>query len=184
VRFHETSVAGAYLIELELREDERGYNARVWCRSEFEAQGLTASIAQSNTIYNRRRGTLRGMHYQAPPHEEAKVFRVTRGAIHDVIVDVRPGSPTYGSSASFRLSADEPTMLFVPEGCAQGFQTLVDDTEVAYQTSAMFAPESGRGFRYDDPAFGLEWPLAVTVISRRDREWPDFEPLQPPAGPT
>ena len=177
--FHETSIPGAFLIDLELREDERGYNARAWCRRELEEQGLTAQIVQSNVIYNRRRGTLRGMHYQAPPHAEAKLFRVTRGAIHDVIVDLRPGSETYGRAESFRLSADVPRMLYVPESFGQGFQTLEDDTELAYHTSAFYSPESERGFRYDDPAFGLAWPLPVEVISEKDRSWPDFVPTQP-----
>jgi dTDP-4-dehydrorhamnose 3,5-epimerase len=176
--FHETSIPGAYLIELELREDDRGYNARIWCEREFEEQGLTARIAQSNVLYNRRRGTLRGMHYQAPPYAEAKVFRVTRGAIHDVIVDLRPDSEAYGRSESFRLSADVPLMLYVPESFAQGFQTLEDHTELAYSASAFYTPESERGFRYDDPAFDLAWPLPVEVISEKDRNWPDFVLVQ------
>jgi dTDP-4-dehydrorhamnose 3,5-epimerase len=179
VIFHETSIGGAYVIELELREDERGFNTRTWCQHEFEEHGLTARIAQSNALYNRRRGTLRGMHYQTPPHAEAKVFRVTRGAIYDVIVDVRPDSDTYGCWESFELSADVRQMLYIPEGCAQGFQTLEDDTELAYHASAFYAPEFERGFRYDDPAFKLEWPLAVEVISDKDRGWPDFVPAQP-----
>jgi len=179
VIFHEASIPGAYLIDLELREDHRGYNARAWCQQELEEQGLTARIAQSNVLYNRRRGTLRGMHYQAPPAAEAKIFRVTRGAIHDVIVDLRPGSATYGRSEWVRLSADVPRMLYVPECFGQGFQTLEDDTELAYHTSAYYAPEAERGFRYDDPAFGLAWPLPVEVISEKDRSWPDFVPTQP-----
>lgn len=182
--FHETSIPGAYLIELELREDDRGYNARTWCQREFEGHGLTARIAQSNALYNRRRGTLRGMHYQAPPHAEAKVFRVTRGAIHDVIVDLRPGSETYGRSASFRLAADVPRMLYVPENCGQGFQTLEDETEISYHASAFYAPDFERGFRFDDPAFDLDWPLPVEVISEKDRSWPDFVPSQPLTGRT
>lgn len=179
--FHETSISGAYLVELELREDARGYNTRTWCQRELEKHGLNASIAQSNALYNRRRGTLRGMHYQAPPYAEAKIFRVTRGAIYDVIVDVRPGSETYGRWASFQLSADVPRMLYVPEGCGQGFLTLEDDTELAYTTSAFYAPEAERGFRHDDPAFDIGWPLPVEVISEKDRGWPDFvlRPRQP-----
>lgn len=174
--FRETQLAGAYLVELELKEDERGYNARTWCAREFEEAGLVARIAQSNTIFNERRGTLRGMHWQDPPLAEAKLFRVLRGAVHDVIIDLRPESATYGEWESFRLSADEPRLLYVPERFAQGFQALVDATEIAYQTSAPYSPEHGRGLRYDDPAFALDWPLPVTVISRKDRAWPDFQP--------
>jgi dTDP-4-dehydrorhamnose 3,5-epimerase len=179
VIFLETSIPGAYLIDLELREDDRGYNARTWCQREFEEHGLTARIAQANALYNRRRGTLRGMHYQAPPHAEAKVFHVIRGAIHDVIVDLRPGSETYGRSESFRLAAERPRMLYVPESFGQGFQTLEDHTELVYYTSAFHAPEFERGFRYDDPAFKLAWPLPVEVISEKDRSWPDLVPAQP-----
>jgi dTDP-4-dehydrorhamnose 3,5-epimerase len=173
--FRATSLPGAYLVDLELREDERGFNARAWCAREFEEQGLAATIAQVNVLHNRRRGTLRGMHYQTPPHAEAKLFRVTHGAVHDVIVDMRPDSDTYGRSEAFRLSADVPTMLYVPETFAQGFQTLADDTGLVYFTSAFYTPEAERGFRHDDPTFGLEWPLPVEVISAKDRSWPDFE---------
>jgi dTDP-4-dehydrorhamnose 3,5-epimerase len=124
VLFHGTSLPGAYLVELEKIEDERGHNARTWCRREFEDMGLTAHVEQANTIYNARKGTLRGMHYQVPPKAESKLFRVIRGAVHDVIIDLRPGSPTYGEWESFRLSASEPRLLYVPECFAQGFQTL------------------------------------------------------------
>jgi dTDP-4-dehydrorhamnose 3,5-epimerase len=184
VIFRETSIPGAYLIDLELREDERGFNARAWCQQEFEDRGLTARIAQVNVLHNKRRATLRGMHYQAPPHAEAKVFRVTRGAVHDVIVDLRPGSAAYGRWETFQLSSHVPTMLYVPESFGQGFQTLEDDTDLVYFTSAPYAPEAERGFRYDDRAFGLEWPLPVEVISLKDRSWPDFvldQPLTRPA---
>jgi dTDP-4-dehydrorhamnose 3,5-epimerase len=180
--FNATALPGAYIIELERVEDERGHNARTWCQREFEEAGLTARLVQANTIYNRRRGTLRGMHYQVPPHAESKLFRVTRGAIHDVIIDLRPGSDTYGQWQSFRLAAEEPVMLYVPENFAQGFQTLADDTEIAYQVSAFYAPEFERGLRHDDPAFDLDWPLAVEVISEKDRSWPDFVPVQPLPG--
>jgi dTDP-4-dehydrorhamnose 3,5-epimerase len=174
VIFHELDLPGAFLIDLELREDERGYNARAWCQREFEEAGLTASIVQANVIYNRRRGTLRGMHYQAPPHAESKLFRVTRGAIHDVIIDLRPDSETHGQWLSVELTADVPRMLYVPETFAQGFQTLMDDTEITYQVSAFYAPEHERGLRYDDPAFDLDWPLPVEAISDKDRSWMDF----------
>jgi dTDP-4-dehydrorhamnose 3,5-epimerase len=179
VIFHPTSIRHAYLVELELQEDDRGYNARAWCQRELEEHGLNARIAQVNALYNRRRGTLRGMHYQAQPHAEAKLFRVVRGSIHDVIVDVRPDSPTYGRSEAFRLAAGDHQMLYVPECCGQGFQTLEDDTELVYTTSAFYAPDHERGFRHDDPAFGLFWPLPVAVISEKDRSWPDYEPCRP-----
>lgn len=177
--FHETSIPGAYLVELELRQDERGHNARTWCQRELEEAGLTARVAQVNALYNRARGTLRGMHYQAAPHGEAKIFRVTRGAVYDVVVDVRPGSETYGRWESFELSADVPRMLYVPEGCGQGFLTLEDHTELAYTTSAFYAPEAERGFRHDDPAFDVSWPFPVEIISEKDRSWPDFVPTEP-----
>ena len=177
--FRETALPGAYVLELERIEDERGHNARTWCRSEFEAAGLTACVEQVNTIYNRRRGTLRGLHWQEPPRAESKLFRVISGAIHDVIIDLRPGSETYGQWASFRLRAGEPRLLYVPEHFAQGFQTLEADTELTYQVSAPYSPEHGRGMRYDDPAFELDWPLAVAAISDKDLEWPAFEPGAP-----
>lgn len=175
MRFVESPLAGAYTIELERREDERGFNARAWCAREFEAHGLTARLAQANIISNRRRGTLRGLHYQLPPHAESKLFRVTRGAIYDVIVDLRPESPTFEQWTSFELRADGYTMLYVPERFGQAFQTLEDDTELMYQTSAFYAPGYERGIRYNDPAFGFEWPLEVAVISEKDRSWPDYE---------
>ena len=176
--FHATPLADAYLIELELIEDDRGHNARTWCQREFDEMGLTAHVSQVNTIYNRRKGTLRGMHYQVPPYAESKLFRVIRGAVHDVIIDLRHASETYCEWAPFRLAAEEPHLLYVPEGFAQGFQTLADDTEITYQVSAPYSPAYGRGMRYDDPAFALDWPLPVEVISERDRNWPDFTPLQ------
>jgi dTDP-4-dehydrorhamnose 3,5-epimerase len=178
VLFHETSLPGAYLVELEKIEDERGHNARTWCRREFAQMGLTAHVEQANTIYNARKGTLRGLHYQVPPAAESKLFRVIRGAVHDIIIDLRPGSETYGEWESFTLSASEPRLLYVPECFAQGFQTLEDETEIIYQVSAAYSPEHGRGLRYDDPAFELDWPLPVTVLSEKDRSWADFQPAE------
>ena len=178
--FHETELPGAYVIDLELLEDERGYNARTWCAREFEQHGLATQFRQTNTMLNHRRATLRGMHYQASPYAENKLFRVTHGAIHDVIVDLRGGSPTYGQWTSVRLSADVPRMLYVPACFGQGYQTLEDATEVTYQTTEFYTPDHGRGFRYDDPAFELDWPLPVEVITEKDRSWPDFE-LEPTA---
>jgi dTDP-4-dehydrorhamnose 3,5-epimerase len=174
--FHPTSLQGAFVVELEPIVDERGHNARTWCRREFEDMGLTAHVEQANTIYNHHRGTLRGMHYQVPPEAESKFFRVIRGAVHDVIIDLRPGSDTYCEWESFVLSAAEPRLLYVPECFAQGFQTLEDHTEITYQVSAAYSPELGRGLRYDDPAFDLDWPLPVEILSEKDRSWPDFVP--------
>jgi dTDP-4-dehydrorhamnose 3,5-epimerase len=177
--FSETPLHGAYVVEMERIEDERGYYARTWCEREFEEAGIPESRPrQTNTMLNERKGTLRGMHWQADPQAENKLFRVTRGAIHDVIVDLRPGSETYGHWFSLELSADLPRLLYVPGNFAQGYQTLEDHTEVTYQTSAFYSPEHGRGFRYDDPAFALDWPLPVSVITEKDRSWPDFVPAQ------
>lgn len=175
MRFVPLDLDGAYLIELERIEDHRGFNARAWCREEFEEQGLDVGLAQINVIANRRRGTLRGFHYQAPPMSETKLFRVVRGGIYDVIVDLRPDSPTYRRWAAVELWADRYTMLFVPAGFGQGFQTLEDDTELVYQVSQPYSPEHGRGFRYDDPAFGIDWPLPVTEISQKDLDWPVWQ---------
>jgi len=181
--FHETSLPGAYFIELELIEDDRGFNARTWCEREFAENGLTSRIVQSNTMYNRRKGTLRGMHWQVAPAVESKLFRALSGAIHDVIVDLREGSETYGQWQSFRLSAGDGRLLYVPECFAQGYQTLEDETEIAYQVSMPYSPERGRGMRWDDPAFDFDWPLPVEVVSEKDKAWPAFVPAQGLAGP-
>jgi len=176
VKFTPLPLDGAYLVALEPVTDERGFNARAWCEREFTQAGLPTRIAQINIIVNRARGTLRGMHYQAAPMTETKLFRVTRGAIYDVIVDLRSSSPTCGEWTSVELAADRYEMLFVPEGFGQGFQTLTDDTELTYQVSQFYSPEHGRGFRHDDPAFAIDWPLPVSVISEKDRTWPDHRP--------
>lgn len=173
--FHETGLAGAYVIELERRQDERGFNARTWCEREFQEHGLTRRAVQANVIFNRKKGTLRGMHYQAAPHAESKLFRCTRGAIYDVIIDLREDSPTFREWTAVELTAESYRMLYVPENFAQGFQTLEDGTELTYQVSASYAPEYERGIRYDDPAFGIKWPLEVTVISQKDMSWPPYE---------
>jgi dTDP-4-dehydrorhamnose 3,5-epimerase len=175
--FTRTMIAGAFLVDLEPITDERGFFARSFCRHEFVARGLNPELAQCNVSLNRRRGTLRGMHWQAAPHEEAKLVRCTRGMLHDVIIDLRAGSPTYRRHAAVLLSAENRRMLYVPEGCAHGFLTLEDDTEVLYQMSAFYAPESAQGVRFDDPAFGIRWPAEVTVISERDRGYPDWAPV-------
>lgn len=172
--FTETPLRDAYLIELERREDERGFFARTFCANEFADHGLTPVTAQGNVSFNHRSATLRGMHYQVAPAEEAKLVRCTRGAIYDVIIDLRPESATYMEHFGTGLSAENRTALYVPELFAHGYQTLEDDTEVIYQVSAFYAPGHEHGLRHDDPAFGIEWPLPVSVISEKDRSWPAF----------
>jgi dTDP-4-dehydrorhamnose 3,5-epimerase len=173
--FTETELKGAYIIDLERREDDRGFFARTWCQNEFEAQGLVARIVQANTSYNKLKGTLRGMHYQRAPYAETKLVRAVRGAIVDIIVDLRPDSPTYKRWISVELTADNRRALFVPEGFAHGFQTLEDNTDVSYQVSAFYTPGAEGGARYNDPAFDIQWPLPISVISDKDATWPDFE---------
>ena len=172
MKFHKTRLPGALLIDMERLEDERGFFARTWCRKEFEAQGLNATLVQCNLSSNHRRGTLRGMHYQAPPSGETKLVRCTRGVVYDVIVDLRPASPTYLKWEAFELSAENRRQLFVPEGLAHGFQTLEDDSEVFYQMSEFYAPESARGLRWNDPTVGIEWPLEPSSISEKDSSLP------------
>ncbi|MCC7188728.1 MAG: dTDP-4-dehydrorhamnose 3,5-epimerase [Anaerolineales bacterium] len=172
--FSETKLKGAYLIDLERREDERGFFARSWCADEFGKLGLYTRLAQCNVSFNLKKGTLRGMHFQAEPYPEAKVVRCTMGAIYDVIVDLRPDSPTFKQWVGAELSAENRRALYVPEGFAHGFQTLTDNSEVFYQMSEFFHPECARGVRWDDPAFGIEWPVGEPIISMRDREYPEF----------
>jgi dTDP-4-dehydrorhamnose 3,5-epimerase len=172
MRFIETHISGAYVIELEERADGRGFFARTYCAREFAEHGLTARVSQCNLSYNHRRGTLRGMHYQSEPAAEAKLVRCVAGAIVDVIVDIRPGSPTYLRHVAVELSASNRRALFVPELVATGYQTLADNTEVAYQVSEFYTPETERGLRHDDPALGIRWPLPVSEISDKDRSWP------------
>ncbi len=172
--FKETNLKGAFIIEPEMMSDERGFFARTWCARDFEAQGLTPNLVQCNISFNKQKGTLRGMHYQVVPHEEAKVVRCTMGTIYDVIVDLRPNSPTYKRWTSVDMSAKNRRMLYIPEGFAHGFLTMEDDTEVFYQMSEFYAPECARGLRWNDPAFKIPWPLGVTVISEKDARYPDF----------
>ena len=172
--FQETKLNGSYIVDIERREDDRGFFARSWCRREFEAHGLNPHIVQCNISFNARKGTLRGMHYQVRPFEEAKLVRCSMGSLCDVIVDLRPDSPTFKNHLSVVLTAENRTMLYVPEGFAHGFLTLEDDTEVHYQMSEFHAPDHARGFRWNDPAFGICWPADVKVISERDRNYPDF----------
>ncbi|HET8629275.1 MAG TPA: dTDP-4-dehydrorhamnose 3,5-epimerase [Thermomicrobiales bacterium] len=176
MRFTQTALEGVYLIGVEPIEDERGFFARTWCRREFGQRGLVADFVQCNVSYNRARGTLRGMHYQAPPHEETKVVSCIRGAIYDVVVDLRPESPTYRRWIGAELTEHNRDALYVPAGCAHGFQTLADDSEVFYQISAYYAPEAARGVRWDDPAFGIRWPEPPRAMSERDRSYPDYAP--------
>jgi dTDP-4-dehydrorhamnose 3,5-epimerase len=173
--FRETPLAGAWALEPERIADERGFFARTWCRRDFEARGLDPAIAQCSISFNHRRGTLRGLHFQIAPHEEVKLVRVTRGAVWDVIVDLRPGSPTFRKHFAVVLSEENGHQLYIPKGMAHGFQTLADGTEVSYQISEYYAPESARGYRWDDPAFAIPWPEPVTVISDKDRDLPRFE---------
>lgn len=172
--FSETPLAGAFVIDLEPRADERGFFARTFCRLEFEAHGLNANVVQCNTSFNHKAGTLRGMHYQKALSREAKLVRCVRGSIQDVIVDLRPDSITYGRSFAVNLSDDNHRALYVPESFAHGFQTLADQSEIEYQMSEYYAPGTAAGYRYDDPAFAIDWPLEVTVISPLDLAWPSF----------
>jgi dTDP-4-dehydrorhamnose 3,5-epimerase len=174
VLFRETKLPGAFVIELQKHEDERGFFARSWCQKEFEAHGLNPRTVQCNVSFNKLKGTLRGMHYQVAPHAEAKLVRCTRGAIYDVIIDLRRKSPTYKRYVSEVLSSNNYKALFIPEGFAHGFQTLEDNCEVFYQMSEFYSPEHQRGLRYNDPAFRISWPIEATVISDRDRNYEDF----------
>jgi dTDP-4-dehydrorhamnose 3,5-epimerase len=173
--FQETAIGGVFEISLERKVDERGFFARSWCRQEFEQHGLNSNLAQCSVSFNSKRGTLRGMHYQADGYAEAKLVRCTKGAIYDVAVDMRANSITFKRWAGTELTATNQRALYVPEGCAHGFLTLEDETEVFYQISESYHPESARGVRWNDPAFGIVWPGAVEVISDRDRIFPDFE---------
>ena len=172
--FSPTHVPGVFVVEPEPHVDDRGFFARLWCPEEFAARGLNAKLAQVSLSYNRVRGTIRGLHYQAVPHAEAKLVRVTRGAIWDVAVDLRPDSPVHRKWTAAELSAENRRMLYIPEGCAHGFQTLTDDAEITYLISTPYVPDSARGARWDDPAFGIRWPLPPTVIGERDRSYPDY----------
>lgn len=172
--FRDTPLAGVVIVEPERREDHRGFFARTWCQREFAAHGLNPRLVQCSLSFTRGRGTVRGMHYQAPPHAEAKLIRCTRGAIWDVALDLRADSPTFCRHVSVELTADNWAMLYIPEGVAHGFQTLEDDTEVCYQMSEFFVPAAARGVRFDDPAFGIPWPIPDAIFLERDRTYPAF----------
>jgi dTDP-4-dehydrorhamnose 3,5-epimerase len=173
--FDPAPLSGAFVVRLEERHDQRGFFARTWCREEFLARGLSGDFVQASVSSNHRRGTLRGLHYQAPPVAEAKLVRCTRGRIHDVIVDLRRRSPTFRRWFATELSAENRHMLYVPQGFAHGFLTLEDGAEVAYQMSAPYRSESARGFRYDDPAFAIEWPFRPLVVGERDLSFTPFD---------
>lgn len=172
--FHETKIPGVFEIRIEPKPDERGFFARTWCQKEFEGHGLNPKLVQCSISVSTRKGTLRGMHYQAAPYRETKIVRCTRGAIFDVAIDLRPQSRTFRSWVSAVLTAEDRNMLCVPEGCAHGFMTLEAGTEVLYQMSEVFDANSARGVRWDDPAFQIAWPEKVEVISERDRTYPNF----------
>lgn len=174
MKFLETPLAGAYVVEVERREDERGFFGRTFCEREFAAHGLVSRFPQCNVSYNRRRGTVRGMHYQADPHPEIKLVRCTNGAIVDAIVDLRPDSPTHRRWFSVELSAGNRRALYIPAGMAHGFQTLADDVEVLYMMSEYYHGDLARGVRWNDPAFDLEWPEPITVIAEKDLAFPDY----------
>jgi dTDP-4-dehydrorhamnose 3,5-epimerase len=174
VIFRETNLRGAFIIEVERNEDERGFFGRTWCQHEFNKHGLNPNLAQCSVSFSRKKGTLRGMHYQAAPHEEAKLVRCTSGAIYDVIIDLRPDSATFTRWQGVELTASNYVMVYVPEGFAHGFQTLDENTEVFYQMSEFYSPEHARGVRWNDPAFAIQWPCDQRIISLRDETYPNF----------
>lgn len=174
MKFSKTPLEGAYLIGLEKHEDERGFFTRTFCANEFEARGLMPQFIQCNLSYNRKRGTIRGMHYQHPPYGEAKLVQCIRGELYDVIIDLRPLSKTYRQTFAVHLAGNSGTMLYIPEGFAHGFQTLHDETEVLYYMSSPYKPEAAAGIRWNDPSFSIVWPLDVKIISERDRHYPDY----------
>jgi len=176
MKFLKTPIEGAHVIEPERREDHRGFLARVFCEREFTEAGLEGRFVQINNSTSNRKGIVRGLHYQAPPHAEVKVMRVIRGAIFDVIVDVRLGSPTFGTWFGAELSAENRRMMYSPRGFAHGFLSLTDDVEVIYMASAFYAPGFERGIRFDDPRVGIAWPVPPLEVSDKDRAWPDLDP--------
>jgi dTDP-4-dehydrorhamnose 3,5-epimerase len=177
MQFIQTKIERTYVVEMKPVKDDRGHFARTWCARTFAEHGLESSLRQCNVSHNRHRGILRGMHFQRAPHGEAKLVRCTRGAIYDVVIDLRPQSSSYLTWIAEELTADGTRMLFIPPGCAHGFQTLRDDTEVFYQMSAEYHPESATGVRFDDQAFAIDWPIANPLVSERDRSWPDYRNL-------
>ena len=175
--FRETKLKGVFIIELERIEDERGFFARTFCRKEFEAHGLNPNLVQCSVSFNKKKGTLRGMHYQVAPHQEAKLVRCTMGAIYDVLLDLRPGSPTFKQWVSVELTDENQLIVYIPEGLAHGFQTLRDNTEVSYQVTEFYHPHCATGVRWDDPTLAIQWPLAEPIISERDKGLPRAQSL-------
>ncbi len=175
MRFEPTAIAGAFVVHLDMHEDERGGFGRIWCPEAFAAEGVEFRVAQANLSRNRARHTLRGMHGQAPPHEEAKLVQCVRGRIHDVAVDLRPESRTRGSHVAIELSADSNSLFLIPAGCAHGFLTLEPDSDLIYFMGTAFVPGVAVGYRWNDPAFGIAWPAEPAVMSERDAGWPDFD---------
>jgi dTDP-4-dehydrorhamnose 3,5-epimerase len=175
MKLTQTKIRGVWVIEFERKEDQRGFFARAWCRREFEAHGLNPELKQINVGFTAMAAGVRGMHFQLPPHAEAKTVRCTMGALFDVAVDIRPDSPTFKEWVGVELTADNHRTLYIAEGCAHGYQTLADNTEILYLTTAFHAPDSAAGYRFDDPAFGISWPLPAGIISEADRRWPAFE---------
>ena len=172
--FTETKLSGVYIIDINRLEDQRGFFARGWCQREFEEHGLVLSLVQANISYNKKKGTLRGLHYQINPYEEAKLVRCVRGALYDVVIDLREDSPTYKQWLGIELIAENYQMVYVPNGFAHGFVTLADNTEANYQVSQFYTPGAERGIRYNDPAFGIEWPIEIEVISDKDKNWGNY----------
>lgn len=172
--FCQTPLSGAFIVDLEKREDERGFFARTWCKREFAQMGLSTELSQCNVSYNRHRGTLRGMHWQEPPHAEDKLVRCTRGAIWDAIIDLRPESPTHMKHFGIELSAASGRSLYIPKGMAHGFMTLDDHCEVSYMMSEFYEPNAARGLRWNDPAFEINWPLSDPILHPRDAAYPDY----------
>jgi dTDP-4-dehydrorhamnose 3,5-epimerase len=176
MKFEPTPIAGAFLVDLERRGDDRGFFARIFCEQEFAAAGLTPHFVQINTSFSGKRGTLRGLHYQLPPAAEAKLVRCIRGALFDVVLDLRPASPSFGQWFGAELTAENRRMMYVPEGCAHAFLSLADATETLYLASAFYAPDRERGVRFDDPRFAIRWPIEPVELSPKDRSWPDYAP--------
>jgi dTDP-4-dehydrorhamnose 3,5-epimerase len=175
VIFEPTPIEGSFLVTMEPREDDRGWFARAWCEEEFRERGVDVRAVQTNVSYNRRRGTIRGLHWQVEPYGEAKLVRCTAGAVFDVAIDVRPASPTYTRWQGISLAAGDQRLVYVPEGCAHGYQALTDGTELTYNVSHAYVPGAERGVRWNDPAFAIEWPLAEAIVSEKDESWPDFQ---------
>ena len=176
MKFTATDIHDVFVVDLEPRGDDRGFFSRIWCEQEFDAQGLATTVKQMNLSYNKEAGTLRGMHLQRPPHHEAKLIRCVAGAVVDVVVDVRPDSPTFLRHVMVELTAKNRTALSMPAYVAHGYQSLVDDSEVMYLVDGPYAPGAEVGFRHNDPAFGIQWPVPVTELSGKDAEWPEFDP--------